>query len=509
MSDAKVPVLIGVGEVRGSGTGTEPRSLVVEAARRALKGLDLPGGVDGISMTNTASWRYDDLAELLAQDLGVRPRHLFNAPVGGHWPTRLLDAAAQRIATGRSVVEIVAGCEAQASTTKAMKSGIDPVRDWGWSAAPGGPPAFDPDQLGSAAMQAAGLIAPSRVYPLYESGLRNRRGLTVEQADRESADLYAAMSTIASGNPVAWLTNPSDADTILAVTDRNRMVCEPYRLSMNAMPFVDQAAALVVTDLDTARSLGVADERIVHIWGGAGAEDDPDILTRPGFDRSRALTAALDATLAASEITTADLDVIDVYSCFPVVPKLVVEHLDLRESSGTGPEAATETAVPSVTGGHSSFGGPLNSYSVHSLAAVYRRLSTGGTDDLALVHANGGYLTYQHCTVLSRNPAPRGFVGEPEPVRIAGTETPVAPTTGTTLTVEAATVEYGRGGTAQQAFLVARAESGTRVAAQTEFGDAASALALSVYPPGGAREVVGRRVRVDVRDSGAVAVTEL
>jgi acetyl-CoA C-acetyltransferase len=498
VSGAKVPVLIGVGEVRGSGIGTEPRSLVAEAARRALKGLDLPDGVDGISMTNTASWRHDDLASLLAQDLGVLPRHVFNAPVGGHWPTRLLDAAAQRIATGQSAVEVVAGCEAQASTTKAMKSGVDPVRDWGWSAAPGGPPAFDPDQLGSPAMQAAGLIAPSRVYPLYEAGLRNRRGLTVEQADRESAALYSALSTVAATNPVAWLPNPIDPERVLAATDGNRMVCEPYRLSMNAMPFVDQAAALVLTDLDTARSLGVHDDRIVHIWGGAGAEDDPDVLARPGFDRSRALAAALDATLAASGITTADLDVIDVYSCFPVVPKLVAEHLALPEG-----------AVPSVTGGHSSFGGPLNSYSVHSLAAVYRRLSTGSTDDLALVHANGGYLTYQHCTVLSRNPGPRGFVGDPDPLRIAGTEAPVAPTAGSTLTVEAATVEYGRSGAPQQAFLVARTESGTRVAAQTEHGDVESAVALSVYPPGAPREVVGRRVRVDVRGSGAVAVAEL
>ena len=125
---------------------------------------------------------------------------------------------------------------------------------------------------------------------------------------------------------------------------------------------------------------------------------------RNGF----ALGVALDACLAASGATIADVDLVDVYSCFPVVPKLVALHL--------GPP---REAPLSVTGGHSSFGGPLNSYSLHALATTVERLRPGG--GTGLVHANGGYLTCQHALV-----------------------------------VETATVEHDRAGSPAQAFVVTR-----------------------------------------------------
>ena len=62
-------------------------------------------------------------------------------------------------------------------------------------------------------------------------------------------------------------------------------------------------------------------------------------------------------------IAARELDVVDVYSCFPVVPEMVLRHLDLPA-----------TTVPSATGGHAAFGGPLSSYSLHAIASVTRRL---------------------------------------------------------------------------------------------------------------------------------------
>lgn len=67
-------------------------------------------------------------------------------------------------------------------------------------------------------------------------------------------------------------------------------------------------------------------------------------------------------------------------------------------------------SIPSVTGGHSFFGGPLNSYTLHSVAEVTRRIRDGA--NLALVHANGGFLTYQHCVLLSAAAHADGYVGD-------------------------------------------------------------------------------------------------
>ena len=209
-----------------------------------------------------------------------------------------------------------------ASAQALYRAGIDPAAH-GWSTTPGGPPQFDAGDLRSPAMRSTGIILPTRVYPLFENALRHASGQTPEQGARASAELYAAFSRVAATNPAAWNPDPRTADEIGAVGPGNRMVCEPYPLAVNAMPHVDQAAAVLVMSLAAAREAGVPEDRIVHVWGGAAAHDAVDVLTRPTFAASAALSDVLDRTLAAAGLVAADLDVVDVYSCFPVVPKLV------------------------------------------------------------------------------------------------------------------------------------------------------------------------------------------
>jgi acetyl-CoA C-acetyltransferase len=491
--ESRLPVLIGVGQLRNNPERThdaarEPLELAEEAARRAVKdaGVDaLLNSVDTITAVKTSSWAYDDLPSLLAGRLGISPTRTSTTTVGGHWPAAILDAAAAEIAAGASRAALLVGAEAQASVSALLKAGVDPGRDHGWTTAPGGPPAFDPDDLGSPAMQAAGLIMPTRVYPLFENRLRHALGQRPEEATAWSARLYAAFSEVASGNPAAWTPTPRTAEEISTVGPGNRMVCEPYPLAMNAMPHVDQAAAVLVTSVALAREHGVDEDRLVYVWGGAGASDSPDVLSRPDFARSAALESVLRRCLDRGGLDATELDVLDVYSCFPVVPKLVIRQLGLADD-----------VVPTVTGGHSSFGGPLSSYSLHAVVSVVERLREGAT--VGLVHANGGYLTDQHAVLLGRGPHADGYVGEPEPVSTATREDVPAlrepsDDAAEPAVVETATVEYGRDGTPSQAFLVARAQDGARLCGQTRPGDTASARVLSLAS---GSEVVGRRVRI-------------
>lgn len=498
------PVVVGVGQLRANrdrtvGGAREPLSLLGEALRLAEQDAGVPGllrAADAVHAVHVASWAYDGLAGQVGGAVGARPRHLEDTGLGGHHPVRLLDRLAARVWAGDSDVALLVGGEAQASVSLLRKAGVDPVADHGWSAAPGGPPAFDLDQLGSPAMQAAGLIAPTRVYPLFENRLQADLGLTPEQSHAWSARLYAALSDVAARHPVSWSSEALTAEQVGRETATNRMVCEPYLLSMNAMPHVDQAAAMVVTSLGTAREHGIADADLVHVWGGAGADGDPDVLTRSSFGEVEALGVALDACLRASGLGIDEVDLVDVYSCFPVVPKLVARHLGLPGD-----------AALSVTGGHSSFGGPLNSYSLHALATTVELLrSAGGT---GLVHANGGYLTYQHAVLLSARPHPDGYVGQPEPVQVRTAE-PVptlapAQVEGRDVVVETATVEHDRGGAAVQAFVVARTAEGARVAAATPYGDPAAAQVFSLAElPVGRTAHVGRSVRLTAQPDGTV-----
>lgn len=510
--ERRVPVIVGVGEVLGNRDRTpeaarEPMELIVDAVQRAAADTGVGAdtvltAVDATYAVRTTSWAYDEASAIVARRTGGQPHHRVDSTVGGHWPTRLLEQAAARIAAGEDRVALLFGGEAQASVGALAKAGLDPVVDAGWSASPGGPPAFDPADLGSDRMQAAGVVLPTRVYPMFQSALDADLGLAPEAAAQRSAELYARLSRVAADHPVAWNPRPRTAEDIASVTPDNRMVCEPYPLAVNAMPHVDQAAAVLVTSVAVARDLGVPEDRFVYVWGGAGADDTGDVLERRTFAASDALADALDRALERTGLEAGQLDLVDVYSCFPVVPELVVRHLGLPADT-----------TPSATGGHAAFGGPLSSYSVHAIATVTRRLR----DDveLAMVHANGGYLTSQHVTVLGRSPHPDGYVGDPEPVQVAPADAPRVVdaadlvTSGGALevTVEAVTVEHGRDGRPAQAFVIARTAGGERVGAATAPGDRDAAAALSVASlPEGATTQVGRRVTLTSLDAGPVIV---
>ena len=502
----RTPVLVGAGQLRANRERTttgarEPLALMVEALELAAADAGAPQllwQADAVHAIRTASWAYADLAAAVSARVGAAPRTAANTALGGHLPARLLDAAAAAIAAGESEVALVVGGEAQASVGALGKAGVDPVAELGWSAEPGGPPPLDLDELGTTAQLEAGLFLPARVYPLYENALQAGLGLTVQQNADWSARLYADYSAVAAQHPVAWNQERKTAEQIGTLGPGNRMVCEPYPLAMNAMPHVDQAAAAIVTSLGAARAAGAPEERLTHVWGGAGADDDPDPLRRSRFDRSEALGAALDRTLSGASLTAADLALVDVYSCFPVVPKLAALHLEVDRD-----------AVLSVAGGHSSFGGPLNTYSLHAIATAAQRLR--GTGGVGLVHANGGYLSYQHGVLLSGRPHPEGYVGRPEPVAIAHPDAPpllpAAEADGQELRIETATVEHGRDGAPQQAFVVGRTAAGQRVALPSAPGDTATAAALSLAAlPAGATSQVGRTLRVVLSD-GTPAVT--
>lgn len=501
------PVIVGVGEALGNrardpGAAREPMTLIVDAVRAAASDTGDPrvlADLDAVYAVRTTSWAYADAARDIAAAVGARPRHLVDSPVGGHWPVALLEQAAARIAGGEDTCALLVGGEAQASLQALQRAGRDPIADAGWSADPGGTPTFDPDDLGTPRMLASGVMLPIRVYPMFHNAMQAAEGLTPAAATRRSAALYARFTELAAANPVAWNPRVRTADDIATVTPDNRMVCEPYPLAMNAMPQVDQAAAVLVMSASEARRRGIDPYRVVHVWGGAGATDPVDVLGRGGYARSDALAHALDETLRRTGLAAGELDLVDVYSCFPVVPELVLAHLDLPDGT-----------VPSVTGGHAAFGGPLNSYSLHAAAALTRAIRAGAGP--ALLHANGGYMTYQHATVLAGHAHPDGYLGEPEPARLVPADAPpirdaddlLADGAPHELRIETFTVEHGRDAAPERAYVIARTEAGERVATATAAGDRAAAAALSLAAlPHGAVSHVGRSVRLVGGPAGA------
>ncbi|KQU07618.1 acetyl-CoA acetyltransferase [Rhodococcus sp. Leaf7] len=498
----RIPVVVGVGDVVSGSAGTsadpvEPLDLVLRAVEAAIADTGvstLTAHIDAIHAVRTTSWNYEDLPALVADRLGVEASRRSTSSIGGHHPARLMDQVGHDIAEGLTTAALVIGSETQASVRALTKSGTNPA-DIGWRTAPGGPPTFSPDDLGSAEMQRAAILAPVQIYPLFDTARAHRLGVRPTESLRASAELYSRFSSVAAQHPVAWSPVERTPDSISTVDSTNRAVSDCYPLAMNAMPFVDQAAAVLVCSLAAARDAGVPDDRIVYLWGGAGASDTPDLLARSTFDHSPALREAVRTTLSAAGVTGADLTVVDAYSCFPVVPMLLIDELGLSPDS-----------TPTVLGGHSFFGGPLSSYSLHAVAESTRLLRTArgsGSPAVAMVHANGGYLTHQHTILLSTAAHEDGYIGNPDAVALSTDPVSVVHGYDGSAVIETATVMFGRDGAPDQALIVARTPAGERVAGHAG-ADVAAALHAATTESD--TSVVG--LEIDVIDhDGTLTVT--
>ena len=162
---------------------------------------------------------------------------------------------------------------------------------------------------------------------------------------------------------------------------------------MVANPTVNMGGAVLMTSLAKARAAGINDDRLVHIQGGASAEEPRDYLERDQFFESHAQNAVLAAVMELAGGDGKAFDAIELYSCFPCVPKMA------RRTLGLGPDVQ-----PTVTGGLTFFGAPLNTYMTHAACAMVRKLRGGAR--LGLLYGQGGFVTKHHALVLSRQ-APR------------------------------------------------------------------------------------------------------
>ncbi len=89
----------------------------------------------------------------------------------------------------------------------------------------------------------------------------------------ESGALWSTYSKVASENPNAWLKRRFAPGEITTPSPDNRLIAWPYTKLMVANPTVNMGAALLMTSLAKAREAGIAEDKMIHVWGGASAEE--------------------------------------------------------------------------------------------------------------------------------------------------------------------------------------------------------------------------------------------
>jgi acetyl-CoA C-acetyltransferase len=468
---SRIPDIVGIGEVKDRpadpARGLEPLALMAEALRHAEAdaGAKLLARLDALDVVHEVSWPYADLPALLCEALGLAPRHRDYGPIGGETPVRFLHEAARRIAEGQSAIAAVCGGEAQYTVNAAQKAGV--TLPW----TPRDPDAKprNRDYLAELARQ-HGIDQPVKVYPLYENATQAAWGQVPEQGQAESARLWAAYAEVASRNPNSWLQRRFTPEEIATPGPSNRMIAWPYPKLMTANPQVNQGAAVLLTSLEVARAAGIPDHRMVHPRGGAAANEPKDYMQRLHFNGAPAMDVVLEAALEMVEGDARRFACREFYSCFPCVPKMARRKLGLPEDT-----------PPTVAGGLTFHGAPLNNYMLHAACAMVRELRRE-PGALGLLYGQGGFVTNHRTLVLGAGGgAGRALVSrdlQAEADRRRGPAPRLAEDRSGEAAVETHTVVFRTDGTPDYGAVVLRLPDGARTMARVPREDEATLAAL-------------------------------
>lgn len=457
----RIPVIVGVGQVNDRPAdpleGLDSGGLMVAALKAADEdaGGGWLAGADSLAIVSQLSFpQLNPLTEAVAAACGMTPKHSFQTAMpNGDSPILLLNQAANRIGSGDGRIACVVGGEALRTAAAharaaAVRAGTDgdhnALRD-----------AVHRRRVGY--RQTYGLTVPVDVYPLYENAGRVAYGQSLEQAQAESGAIWAGFSQVANDNPAAWIHDPKDASEITRADENNRPIAYPYTKLQVANSSVNQGAGFIVTSLAEARRRGVPEDRLIYVGMGAAAHESEDFLARDSFAGSPSMAVSLRRAMELNEVETEDLDHVELYSCFPCVPKMA------RRVIGWPLDRPM-----SVFGGLTFGGGPIGNYMSHAVASMVEKLREGGGQ--GLLFANGGYATHNHTILLSAAPIaaarfPQNFDFQAEADAARGAVPELVEDYSGPATIETYTVHYRRDGTPRMGTVVARTPDGRRTLA--------------------------------------------
>jgi acetyl-CoA C-acetyltransferase len=340
-------------------------------------------------------WPYRNPGGVLAERLGNAGCTTFATPFGGNLVQSSVHHAASRIVRGESEIALLTGAETGRTQQRARKLGVTLA----YTPAPGAAQQRVAEErpMNGPAELARRIARPVQLYPIFESALRHRRREPLAAHRMRIARLWERFSEVATRNPSAWLRERFTADDICTPSPRNRMVGYPYTKLMNANDAVDQGAALIVCSSAAAARLGVPRERWIFVHGGADAHDHFVVSERADLCSSPAIRIAGARALELAGRSLDEIAHLDLYSCFPSAVQVAMRELGIAEDR-----------CPTVTGGLTFAGGPLNNYVMHSIARMVEVLRDDA-GSFGFVTANGGFLTKHSFGVYSAQEPAQGY----------------------------------------------------------------------------------------------------
>lgn len=396
----RTPVLVGIGTATRREDdfrrALEPMDLMLEAVRAAGADTGSAAALPGTQWMAVprGRWRYTNPAGEIARSVGANSAHTVLTSVGVLQQT-LIGEACGRIARGQAHTTLVAGGDAGHRLLRAKIAGERaPERS-----EQGAPDDFwEPkEELRHPVEVRAGLNMPVGLYALMESAFRHARGWSLAEHQDRLAQLVAQFSEVAVDNPEAWSRRAVQAQDVRQDGPRNPLQAFPYNRLHCSSWSVDQAAALLFCSVSQAQALGIPRERWIYPLASTESNHMVPVSARARLDECVGARIAGQAALDGAGLRPEQLDLVELYSCFPIAVQAYAQALGLPLSRPL-----------TVTGGMNFAGGPYNNYLFQATARAARLLREGRGRH-ALVSCVSGVLTKQGFGLWSREPG-SGFV---------------------------------------------------------------------------------------------------
>jgi acetyl-CoA C-acetyltransferase len=400
--DPNTPVLIGWSAVeqreKDPQQALDATGLMIKAAKSALP-LELSdsilAAVDWIAVPN-GTWDYRDPARIVANGIGARQPHTVLANVGVMQQT-LISQACQRVVAGESKIALISSGEAKFRETVAASSGVRAATTSEADDVAPDETLIPKAELILSSEREAGLNGAVGFYAILESSFRAERKQGVQENRESLGKLYSRFTEIAADNPHAVRRDVREPEYLSTASDRNPMLAFPYTKLMVSTWTVDQASALVFCTAATADELGVPRENWVFPLASVESNHMAPVTARARLTQPEAMRAMARASYEATGVRTGEIELLDLYSCFPIAVKMAADGLGVDESRDL-----------TITGGMSFAGGPLNNYVLQATCRAADLLSDGKGAH-ALVTCVSGLYTKQGFTVWSKSEPEKPF----------------------------------------------------------------------------------------------------
>ena len=374
--------IVGVAE---SDLGRTPDKTVLQlqhqAARAALNDAGLSfDDVDALFCAGNWAWSPN---MMLAEYLGIRPKYTDSTNIGGSSFEAHLGHAVAGIESGLFDVALITYGSTQRSERSRGRGGFTFKLT----------EQFEPP---------FGLPTPVGAYALAATRHMYEYGTTSEQL----AEVAVATRKWAAMNEKAMMRDPITIEDVL----NSRMVCEPLHL-LDCCLVTDGGGAVVVTTAERARNT-----RHTPVWvlGHGEAHTHNTITNMPDLATHQAAVASGRDAFAMAGLTTADIDVAEIYDSFTITVIMTLEALGFCGRGEGGSFVSGQRTAPggpfpmNTNGGGLSYCHP-GMYGIFLLIEATRQLrgECGSRQvegaRIALAHGTGGVLSSGATVILGKD----------------------------------------------------------------------------------------------------------